>query len=88
MTINRALDRPVWGGESSSQILRRLDSIAKFFAVFNAISGFHQIAVDEESSKLLNITTSLGNLPEGVGTGIMQQPGPLQLSNEGINTNG
>merc|ERR1711888_340614 len=59
--LNRALDRPVWGGESSSQILRRLDSKAKFFAVFDAISGFHQIAVDEESSKLLNITTYMGN---------------------------
>ena len=59
--LNRALDRPVWGGESSSQLLRHLDSSAKFFAVFDAVSGFHQITVDPESSKLLNITTSLGN---------------------------
>merc|ERR1711888_477079 len=46
--LNRALDRPVWGGESSSQILKRLDRKAKFFAIFDAISGFHQIAVDPE----------------------------------------
>ena len=32
--LNKALDRPVWGGESSSQILQRLDPRAKFFAVF------------------------------------------------------
>ena len=59
--LNKALDRPIWGGESSSQILQRLDPRAKFFAVFDAISGFHQIAVDPESSKLLNITTVFGN---------------------------
>ena len=59
--LNRALDRPVWGGESSSQLLRHLDPSAKFFAVFDAVSGFHQIAIDPESSKLLNITTQLGN---------------------------
>ena len=59
--LNKALDRPVWGGESSGQLLRHLDPSAKFFAVFDAVSGFHQIAVDPESSKLLNITTQLGN---------------------------
>ena len=59
--LNKALDRPVWGGESSGQLLRQLDPSAKFFAVFDAVSGFHQIAVDPESSKLLNITTQLGN---------------------------
>ena len=59
--LNKALDRPVWGGESSGQLLRHLDPSAKFFAVFDAVSGFHQIAVDPESRKLLNITTQLGN---------------------------
>merc|ERR1711888_331059 len=34
---------------------------AKYFAVFDSTSGFHQIAVDPESSKLLNITTVFGN---------------------------
>ena len=38
-----------------------MDSKAKYFAVFDAVSGFHQIAVDPESSKLLNISTSMGN---------------------------
>ena len=59
--LNKALDRPVWGGESSGQLLRHLDPSAKFFAVFDAVSGFHQITVDSESSKLLNITTQFGN---------------------------
>ena len=59
--LNRALDRPVLGGESSGQLLRHLDPSAKFFAVFDAVSGFHQVPVHPESSKLLNITTQLGN---------------------------
>merc|ERR1712215_186357 len=50
-----------WGGESSGQLLRHLDPSAKFFAVFDAVSGFHQITVDPESSKLLNIMTQFGN---------------------------
>ena len=59
--LNKALDRPVWGGESSGQLLRHLDPSAKFFAVFDAVSGFHQVSVHPESSKLLNITTQFGN---------------------------
>ena len=49
------------GGESSYQLLRHIDPKAKFFACFDAISGYHQIRVDEESSKLLNIITQMGN---------------------------
>ena len=59
--LNRALDRPVWGGESSGQLLRHLDPSAKYFAVFDAVSGFHQVPLHPESSKLLNITTQMGN---------------------------
>ena len=59
--LNRALDRPIWGGESSGQLLRHIDPSARFFAVFDAISGFHQVSVCPESSKLLNITTQMGN---------------------------
>ena len=56
-----ALNRPIWGGESSGPLLRHIDPSARFFVVFDAISGFHQVAVDPESSKLLNITTQMGN---------------------------
>ena len=47
--------------ESSGQLLRHLDPSAKYFAVFDAVSGFHQIPISPESSKLLNITTQMGN---------------------------
>ena len=60
--LNKALNCPIWGGgESSAQLLRQIDPSARFFAVFDAISGFHQVAVNTESSKLLNITTQMGN---------------------------
>ena len=49
------------GGESSGQLLRHLDPSAKYFAVFDAVSGFHQVPLHPESSKLLNITTQMGN---------------------------
>ena len=59
--LNKALDRPICGGESSGQLLRHIEPSARLFACFDAISGFHQVAVDPESSKLLNITTQMGN---------------------------
>ena len=59
--LNRALKRPVWGGESSSQLLRGIDPQGRYFVCFDAISGFHQIRIDPESQKLLNIVTQLGS---------------------------
>ena len=38
--LNKALKRPVWGGESSGQLLRHVEPTARFFACFNAISGW------------------------------------------------
>ena len=33
--LNKALNRPIWGGESSGQLLRHIDPSARFFAVNN-----------------------------------------------------
>ena len=41
-------------------MLRQLDPEARYFACFDATSGFHQIRVDEESSKLMTIVTQYG----------------------------
>jgi len=59
--LNIALKRHVWGGESSYQLLRHMNPKAKYFTCFDAISGYHQIRVNDESSKLLNIITQMGN---------------------------
>ena len=60
--LNRALKRPVWGSESSQQLLHHIDLEAKNFATFEAISGYHQVAIDESSSDLLSIITQMGSL--------------------------
>ena len=49
--LNMALKSPVWDRESSYQLLRHVNPKAKFFTCFDAISGYHQVRVDEESSK-------------------------------------
>ena len=41
-------------------MLRRIYPQARYFACFDAVSGFHQICIDPESSQLLNIVTQLG----------------------------
>ena len=58
--LNSCLKRPIWGAESSSQVLRHIDPEARFFASFDATSGFHQIRVDDASSKLMTILTQYG----------------------------
>ena len=58
--LNSCLKRPIWGAESSSQVLRHIDPEARFFASFDATSGFHQIRVDDASSKLMTIVTQYG----------------------------
>ena len=58
--LNSHLKRPIWGAESSSQILRRVDPEARYFACFDATSGFHQIRVCDESSKLMTVVTQYG----------------------------
>ena len=40
--------------------MRHIDPEARFFACFDATSGFHQIEVDEESSRLMSIVTQYG----------------------------
>merc|ERR1712215_105723 len=58
--LNSCLKRPVWGAESSSQVIRHISPEAKYFASFDATSDFHQIRVDESSSKLMTIVTQFG----------------------------
>ena len=82
--LNKALKRPVWGGESSGQLLKHVEPTARYFACFDAISGFHQVRVDEESSKLLNITTQMGNFRYTVlGQGLCSSQDLFNLITDG-----
>ena len=58
--LNACLKRPIWGAESSSQVLRNVKPEARYFAYFDATSGFHQIRVCEQSSKLMTIVAQYG----------------------------
>ena len=82
--LNKALKRPVWGRESSGQLLRHVEPTAHFFACFDVISGFHQVRVDEASSKLLNITTQKGNYRYNVfGQGLCSSQDFFNLITDG-----
>ena len=59
--LKQGFKTPCLGWESSNQLLLHVDPQAKFFACFDTILGYHQVAVDEESSNLLIIVTQMGN---------------------------
>ena len=50
--VNKTIRRPVQPFPSTQEILRALPSKAKVFIVVDAVQGYHQIPLDEESSKL------------------------------------
>ena len=82
--LNKALKQPIWGGESSGQLLRHVEHTDRYFSCFDAISGFHQVRVDEESSKLLNITTQMGNFRYTVlGQGLCSSQDLFNLITDG-----
>ena len=58
--LNRYVKRPVHPFSCVAEILQSIPSSAKYFAKFDAVNGYFQIALDEESSLL---TTFL--LPSG-----------------------
>ena len=58
--LNKQLLRPCWPTESATQLIRHIDPEARYFVSCDMTSGYHQIALDEESSKLLVITTPMG----------------------------
>ena len=69
--LNNVLLKLYWHTESSNQLLRHIDPQARYFCVIDATSGFHQVPVSTEASKLLTIVTNAGRflyhvLPQGV----------------------
>ena len=69
--LNDILLKLHWHTESSTQLLRHIDPMSKYFCVIDATSGFHQVPVSPEASKLLTIVTNAGRfsynvLPQGV----------------------
>ena len=58
--LNQHISRPVHPFESAHELIKRIRPDSKWFAKIDAVHGYYQIALDEESSKL---TTFL--LPTG-----------------------
>ena len=58
--LNKAVERPVHVFPSSNEVVAGLDPSSKFFAKLDCTSGYHQVKLDEESSKLLTFL-----LPQG-----------------------
>ena len=50
--LNKFVKRPHHGFPSSTEIVSGLDSDSKYFAKLDATQGYHQIPLDEDSSKL------------------------------------
>ena len=57
--LNKAIERPIWPTESSSQHLRHISPSSKYFISLNLTSGYYQVRVDPESQNLLCITTPM-----------------------------
>ena len=58
--LNRALKRPTFGTANLPNLIRSIPSDARLFVSIDLKSGFHQIAVDEESRQLLTIISEYG----------------------------
>ena len=58
--LSLVLKKLFWHTESCDQLLRHKPADARVFAVIDATSGYHQLRVDEQSSKLPTIVTNMG----------------------------
>ena len=58
--LTTVLKKMLWHTESCDQLLRHIPADVRVFAVINATSGYYQLPVDEQSSKLLRIVTNMG----------------------------
>ena len=43
--LNACLKRPIWGAESSSQVLRHVDPEARYFACFDAVDFIKSVSM-------------------------------------------
>ena len=58
--LNRYVQRPVNPQLTQWEVIRNIPKGTKHYAVFNALKGFHQIDLDEESRALTTFMTPFG----------------------------
>jgi hypothetical protein len=70
-SLNRCIIRPVFEAPTPFQAVRTIPPGMKFFTVIDALKGYHQVELDDESSLMTTISTPYGRykylrLPFGV----------------------
>ena len=58
--INQFIERPVHPFPSCKDIIRSIRPDSRYFLKFDAVQGYHQVPLDEESSKLTTFLTEYG----------------------------
>ena len=58
--INKYIDRPVHPFPSCKDVLRGIKPDSRWFLKFDAMAGYHQIPLDDESSKLTTFLVERG----------------------------
>ena len=70
-SLNRCIVRPIFEAPTPFQAVRTIPPGMKFFTVIDALKGYHQVELDDESSLMTTISTPFGRykylrLPFGV----------------------
>ena len=52
--LNELIERPIHPFIAGTDLLKNLDPNSKLFCILDAVLGYYQIALDEESKKLMN----------------------------------
>ena len=70
-SLNHCIIRPTFDSPTPFQAVRTIPTGVKFFTVIDALKGYHQVELDEESSAMTTFSTPFGRykynrLPFGV----------------------
>ena len=58
--LNKHIVRPRFESQTSFQAVRIIPKGMKFFTVIDALKGYHQVQLDEESAALTTLSTPFG----------------------------
>ena len=61
--LNRYTQRPIHPFMSAQDCLRQISPSAKYFATLDAVSGYFQVPLSEEASKLTGFFNYVGKIP-------------------------
>jgi hypothetical protein len=59
-SLNHCIIRPTFDSPTPFQAVRTIPTGMKFFTVIDALKGYHQVELDEESSAMTTFSTPIG----------------------------